>query len=55
MLKTIISSGKLEKNKGVHIENRKIKLNFITNKDKKAIEISLKNKITHFAFPSQIQ
>ena len=45
----IISSGKLEKNKGVHIENRKIKLNFITNKDKKAIEISLKNKINYFA------
>ena len=35
MLKTkIISSGKLEKNKGVHIENRKIKLNFIKQRQK---------------------
>tara|TARA_B100000686_G_scaffold203955_2_gene210753 strand:- start:43 stop:1011 length:969 start_codon:yes stop_codon:yes gene_type:complete len=45
----VISSGKLEKNKGVHIENRKIKLNFLTPKDKKAIAISLKNNINNFA------
>ena len=45
----VISSGKPEKNKGVHIENRKIKLNFLTPKDKKAIAISLKNNINNFA------
>jgi len=45
----VVSSGKLEKNKGVHIENRKIKLNFLTPKDKKAIAISLKNNINNFA------
>lgn len=45
----VISAGKLERNKGVHIENRKIKLNFITEKDKRAIEISKKNKINYFA------
>ena len=45
----VITAGKLENNKGVHLENRKIKLNFLTNKDHKAIDIGKKFKIKHFA------
>ncbi len=44
-----IKAGLLEKNKGIHIENRSIKLNFLTEKDFKAIEISKKLKINNFA------
>ena len=43
------SSGLLEANKGVHVKNRKIKINFLTYKDFKAIEIAKKNKIKNFA------
>ncbi len=39
----------LENNKGVHLENRKIKLNFLTPKDLKAIEIGKKFKIKNYA------
>jgi len=45
----VISQGYLENNKGVHVCNRKIKINFLTDKDFKAIEIGLKNKIKFFA------
>jgi len=45
----VIRSGKLENNKGVHIENRKIRINFITEKDKKAIQIAKKNNVKYFA------
>ena len=45
----VISSGKLENNKGVHIENRKVNLNFLTSKDFKAIEIGKKFKINNYA------
>ena len=44
-----ITNGKLENNKGVHIINRKIKLDFITEKDKMAINIAKKLKIKNFA------
>ncbi len=44
-----ISPGYLEKNKGVHLINRKIKLNFLTKKDIQAIEVAKKNKINNFA------
>jgi pyruvate kinase len=44
-----LSSGLLETNKGVHIQNRRIKINFLTDKDFKAIEIAKKNKIKNFA------
>ena len=40
-----ISPGKLENNKGVHLENRKIKINFLTDKDYEAIKIGKKFKI----------
>ena len=44
-----ISPGKFENNKGVHIENRKINLNFLTDKDFAAIEIGKKLKIKNYA------
>ena len=47
-LKTV-SSGKFENNKGVHIENRNVELNYLTKKDIQAIEISKKLKINNFA------
>jgi len=45
----VITTGKLENNKGVHLQNRKIKLNYLTKKDFKAIEISKKFNIDFFA------
>lgn len=44
----VISSGILESNKGVHI-NQNIKLNALTKKDLKGIEIAIENKINFFA------
>ncbi len=44
-----LSSGLLETNKGVHIKNRRININFLTDKDYKAIEIAKKNNIKNFA------
>ena len=45
----VLSSGKLENNTGVHIENRKIKLNYLTKKDFEAIKIGEKFKIKNYA------
>jgi len=45
----VLSSGRMDNNKGVHIENRAIKLNFLTNKDMQALEISKKLKIKNYA------
>jgi len=45
----VLSSGRLENNKGVHIENRKIKLNYLTKKDFAAIKIGKKFKIKNYA------
>ena len=45
----VIENGWLKNNKGTHLENRKIKLNFLTNKDFKAIDIAKKLKIKNFA------
>ena len=45
----VISSGFLENNKGVHLVNRKIKLNYLTAKDLEAIEIGKKLKIKNYA------
>ncbi len=44
-----IQSGSLEKNKGVHLSNRKIKLNYLTMKDLRAIEVGKKFKIQNYA------
>ena len=45
----VLSSGKLENNKGVHIENRKINLNYLTKKDIEAIKIGKKFGIKNYA------
>ena len=45
----VLSPGKLENNKGVHIENRKIRLNYLTKKDLEAIKIGKKFKIQNYA------
>ncbi|MAV56739.1 MAG: hypothetical protein CMI79_04340 [Candidatus Pelagibacter sp.] len=45
----VTSSGYLEKNKAVHLKNRKIKMDYLTAKDLKAIELAKRNKIKHFA------
>ena len=48
LLKTT-SEGLLENNKGVHLHNRKIKLNYLTIKDHEAIKIAKKYNIKNFA------
>ena len=45
----VISSGFLENNKGVHLVNRKIKLNYLTAKDLEAIKIGKNLKIKNYA------
>jgi len=45
----VLSEGLLESNKGIHLINRKIRLNFITKKDKEAIQIAKENNIENFA------
>ena len=45
----VINQGKLENNKGIHVVNRKINLNYITEKDIEAIKIGKKNKIDNYA------
>ncbi len=48
-LAKVLNSGYLEGNKGVHLKNRSIKIDYITQKDIQAIEIAKKLKIKHFA------
>ena len=48
-LAKVINSGKFENNKGVHLVNRKINLNFLTQKDFKAIELGKKLKVNFYA------
>ena len=45
----VIKEGLIENNKGVHLVNRNIKINFLTKKDKAAIAIAKKMNIDHFA------
>ena len=45
----VLSMGLLENNKGVHLINRSIILNFVTRKDELAINIAKKMNIKHFA------
>ena len=45
----VINSGELSNSQGVHLVNRKIKLDFITSKDREAIKISKRLKIKNFA------
>ena len=48
-LAKVIKFGNLENNKGIYLVNRKIKLDYLTDKDFKAIEIGKKNKIRYYA------
>jgi len=45
----VIESGFLEGNKGVYVSNRKINLDFMTEKDFQAIKIGKKNKVNNYA------
>jgi pyruvate kinase len=45
----VLSSGKLENNKGVHVENRRVKLSYLTKKDHDAIKIGKSLKINNYA------
>ena len=45
----VINSGTLETNKGVHVINRKINLDFLTEKDKLVLDIAKKMKIQNYA------
>tara|TARA_X000001036_G_scaffold124191_1_gene117722 strand:- start:18905 stop:19873 length:969 start_codon:yes stop_codon:yes gene_type:complete len=45
----VLNSGWLENNKGVHLINRKIKLNYLTQKDFEAIKIAKKMGIKNYA------
>ncbi len=45
----VISSGLLDKNKGVHVSNRKLKINYLTTNDLKAIDVAKKNNIHNYA------
>ena len=45
----VIKGGMIENNKGIHLINRNIKLNFITEKDKVAINIAQKMNVNYFA------
>lgn len=49
LLTKVVSQGYLENNKGIHIENRKIKLNCLTKKDIEAIQIGKLNKLDNYA------
>tara|TARA_B100000963_G_scaffold360785_1_gene393109 strand:+ start:8613 stop:9575 length:963 start_codon:yes stop_codon:yes gene_type:complete len=44
-----VRNGDLEANKGVHLINRKLKLNFLTDKDLEALKISKNLNIKYFA------
>ena len=45
----VIKEGFFESNKGVHLKNRKIKINYLTQKDFEAIKIGKKYKIKNYA------
>ena len=45
----VIEQGFLEPNKGVHVTNRKVNLNYLTDKDLEAIKIGKKHKIKFYA------
>ena len=44
-----LQSGILENNKGIHVENRKVKINYITDKDKKSIKLGKELNIKNYA------
>ena len=46
---SVLRQGYFENNKGVHLKNRKIKINYLTKKDYDAIKIGKQNKIKNYA------
>jgi len=44
-----LQEGVLENNKGIHVENREIKINYLTNKDKKSIQLGKELGIQNYA------
>lgn len=49
LLCRVIQDGLLENNKGIHLVNRSIKLNYITEKDNQAINIAKKMNVKYYA------
>ena len=49
ILAKVLDEGYLENNKGIHLENRRVKLNCLTEKDREAIKIGKLNNINNFA------
>ncbi len=49
LIAKVIRGGNVENNKGVHLVNKKIKLSFLTDKDKQAIEVGKKFNINYYA------
>ena len=49
LVSKVISEGYLEGNKGIHLKNRKIKIKYLTEKDKQAIETAKSININNFA------
>ena len=49
LLAKVINQGYLENNKGIHLENRKVRLKCLTEKDIEAIKIGKLNNINNFA------
>jgi len=49
VLTKVTNQGYLDNNKGIHLENRNIKLNCLTEKDIEAIKIGKLNKLDNFA------
>lgn len=49
LLAKVINDGYLDNNKGIHLENRKVNLNCLTQKDLDAIKIAKLNNINNFA------
>lgn len=44
-----LQSGILENNKGIHVENRKVKINYLTDKDQKSIKLGKELNIKNYA------
>lgn len=49
LIAKVINQGYLENNKGIHLENRKVRLKCLTEKDIEAIKIGKLNNINNFA------
>ena len=52
LLAKVINHGYLENNKGIHLENRKVKLKCLTEKDIEAVKVGKLESINNFALSS---